>query len=306
MATISGTVKNEAGNFAQRIVRAYRRSDGAFASQAVSDATTGAFSCAALDTSAHYALTLDGEVAEYDPYWNSVVLAMHMDDAGLSDTTGRHTVSIGGTAARSSAQTKFPGGYSALFNTSGSNQANRLVVSGNLTDFNLFGDFTIEGFLYPLAFGATWGSFIFDMRNTSVTAGSGALLNYGYSGDSNKFNFYDGYTSILSNSAPSLNEWTHFAVVRKDGVMRMYINGVLQTATATSIKSLSCSQFLMGSAGNSASTTGINGYLDDLRITKGVARYTANFTPPSSAFPGGPVPGTPTANALIFDNITPV
>lgn len=65
----------------------------AFASQVVSDAVTGAFSCAALDTSAHYALTLDGEVAEYDPYWSNVVLAMHMDDVGLADEK-RHAVTL--------------------------------------------------------------------------------------------------------------------------------------------------------------------------------------------------------------------
>ena len=84
----------------------------------------------------------------------------------------------------------------------------------------------------------------------------------------------------------------------------MYINGVLQTATATSINSLPRSQFLMGSASNNASTTGINGYLDDFRITKGVARYIANFTPPTSAFPHALTGGT--ENALIFDNLTPV
>lgn len=303
---LSGTVRDSSGTLASRIVRAYQRSDGALVGQTVSSAADGTFAIPVQNTTPHYALALDGTLAPFDPYWSSVVLAMHMDDVGLSDTTGRHTVSIGGTAARSSAQTKFPGGYSALFNTSGSNQANRLVVSGNLTDFKLCGDFTIEGFLYPLAFGATWGSYIFDTQNTSATAGSGARLNYGYSGESNKFNFYDGYTSILSNSAPSLNEWTHFAVVRKDGVMRMYINGVLQTATATSINPLPCSQFLMGSAGNSASTTGINGYLDDFRITKEVARYTENFAPPTSAFLHGAAVATPSANALIFDNIIPV
>lgn len=52
-----------------------------------------------------------------DPHWNSVVLAMHMDDTGLTDLKG-HTVTLVGNAARSATQSKF-GGYSAAFDGSG-------------------------------------------------------------------------------------------------------------------------------------------------------------------------------------------
>lgn len=304
MATISGTVKDASGEFARRVVRAYRRSDGALASQAVSDATTGAFACAALDSSEHYVLLLDGSVSDYDPYWSNVVLAMHMDDVGLTDVKG-HTITLVGTAARSAAQSKF-GGYSALFNAATPNQWNRLSVTGTLTDFSFSGDFTVEFYMYPTAFGASWGSYVVDTRNTSTANGTGWFIYYGYASSGNKLSVYDGTTSIATTFVPPLNAWSHVAVVRASGVISVYANGALVNTPVSNSATMPCSQFLIGCAGNAASTTGIAGYIDDLRITKGVARYTANFTPPSSAFPGGPVPGTPTANALIFDNITPV
>lgn len=73
-----------------------------------------------------------------DPYWNNVVLAMHMDDVGLSDLKG-HAVTLNGNAARSSVQSKF-GGYSAYFD----GVAASSVATTASTDTVLNGDFTIE------------------------------------------------------------------------------------------------------------------------------------------------------------------
>lgn len=223
---------------------------------------------------------------EKDPYWNSVVLAMHMDDVGLTDVKG-HTITLVGTAARSAAQSKF-GGYSALFNAATPNQGNRLSVTGTLTDFSFSGDFTVEFYMYPTAFGASWGSYVVDTRNTSNANGTGWSIVYGYASSGNKLSVIDGTTSIATTFVPPLNAWSHVAVVRASGVISVYANGALVNTPVSNSATIPCSQFLIGSAGNAASTTGIAGYIDDLRITKGVARYTANFTPPTEAFPNTP------------------
>lgn len=222
-----------------------------------------------------------------DPYWNSVVLAMHMDDVGLTDVKG-HTITLVGTAARSAAQSKF-GGYSALFNAATPNQWNRLSVTGTLTDFSFSGDFTVEFYMYPTAFGASWGSFVVDTRNTSAANGTGLCISYGYASSGNKLSVHDGTTSIATTFVPPLNAWSHVAVVRASGVISVYANGALVNTPVSSSATIPCSQFLIGCAGNAASTTGIAGYIDDLRITKGVARYTANFAVPTEAFPNRPM-----------------
>lgn len=307
MATISGTVKNEAGNFAQRIVRAYRRSDGAFASQAVSDATAGAFSCAALDTSAHYVLTLDGEVAEYDPYWNSVVLAMHMDDVGLTDLKG-HAVTLTGNAARSATQSKF-GGYSAAFDGTGDYLKTPYVAA----DFDWWtGSFTLECWVFASSF-STWqfsdGTNLYTklIGNSSPVSmisywsfgplASGAVL----------FRYWNGSATnaVTSTATVVSGQWNHIAVVFDGSKINIYVNGV-GLATPVSVsgtpQASTSAPLVLGVYNHEY----LAGYVDDLRITKGVARYTANFTPPAAAFPHGLSIGTPSSNALIFDNITPV
>lgn len=306
MATISGTVKDVNGDFARRVVRAYRRSDGAFAAQVVSDATTGAFSCTALDTSAHYALTLDGDVPEeFDPYWSNVVLAMHMDDVGLTDAKGT-AVTLNGNVARSSTQSKF-GGYSAAFDGTG----DKLLLSAS-SNF-VFGvqDFTIEGWAYVTGGGAYgrlvhFGPFWQSNDSWGINGNDGSYPNKLTFGS---YKLGASRPCVSTNNRPT-NQWFHFALTRASGVFRLFMNGVLEATnssyTSATIESSATNTLAVGSSTTTSGGEDIAGYVDDLRITKGVARYTANFTPPAAAFPHGLSIGAPTTNALIFDNITPV
>lgn len=305
MATISGTVKDEAGNFAARMVRAYRRSDGALAGQIVSNATTGAYSITTLDGTEHFAIVHDGVVTAGDPYWNNVVLAMHMDDVGLTDAKG-HAVTLNGNAARSSTQSKF-GGYSAAFDGTG----DKLLLSAS-SNF-VFGvqDFTIEGWAYVTG-GEAYGRIVhfgpFWQSNDSwgINGNDGAYPNKLTFGS---YKLGESRPCVSTNNRPT-NQWFHFALTRASGVFRLFMNGVLEATnssyTSATIESSATNTLAVGSSTTTSGGEDIAGYVDDLRITKEVARYTANFTPPAAAFPHGLSIGAPTTNALIFDNITPV
>jgi hypothetical protein len=71
-------------------------------------------------------------------------------------------------------------------------------------------------------------------------------------------------------------------MVRSGSITKSYLNGVQSTGTTTSTYSLTQSGSTIGSA--YPGTNPLNGYINDLRITKGYARYTATFTPPTTAF----------------------
>jgi hypothetical protein len=64
----------------------------------------------------------------------------------------------------------------------------------------------------------------------------------------------------------------------------MFVGGVLQTNTHTGSVNISATVTSMGIGAANNGTEPLNGYIDDLRVTKGYARYTSNFTPPTSAF----------------------
>jgi hypothetical protein len=99
--------------------------------------------------------------------------------------------------------------------------------------------------------------------------------------------FFYGSSGTLTGVAGTINTgtWYHYAASRSGNTLRIFLNGT-QTTSAT----------VTGSYTNSAvglrvgddpvgSNPAFNGYLQDVRITKGYARYTANFTPPTAAFP---------------------
>ena len=93
---------------------------------------------------------------------------------------------------------------------------------------------------------------------------------------------YNNYNYSSSSSVP-IDTWTHLAASRGGGTVRLFIDGVVVSSGVLPVN-LSDAATLIGY--RNASYNGyLNGYIDDLRITKGVARYTANFTPPTAAFP---------------------
>jgi hypothetical protein len=87
---------------------------------------------------------------------------------------------------------------------------------------------------------------------------------------------------MCSVSMPT-GQWVHIALVRVGTTVTLYKNGVGGT-TATSSQNFISQNVFVG-ADDSAGSGTLNGYINDVRITNGVARYTSNFTPPTAAFP---------------------
>jgi hypothetical protein len=100
-----------------------------------------------------------------------------------------------------------------------------------------------------------------------------------------------GFFAIFGTSAAFFgsnliadNTWHHLAFTRSSGSVRAFVDGVQAgTVFANSLNIADTAALRIGASNDSDAFA--NGYIDDLRITKGVARYTANFTPPTAPFP---------------------
>ena len=103
--------------------------------------------------------------------------------------------------------------------------------------------------------------------------------------------FAPRYTAaITSSGAISLNNWHHIAFVRSSGTFTIYINGSADGSASYSYdfdgSGLSTlTKSIGGSIYSGWTANGVDGYMDDFRITKGLARYTSAFTPPTTQTP---------------------
>lgn len=209
-----------------------------------------------------------------DPYWNSVVLAMHMDDTGLTDLKG-HAVTLTGNVARSSTQSKF-GGYSAAFDGSGA-----LASVASSSDFAFgTGDFTIEFFVRQAVPGS---QVLIDCRPNPSSNGAYILMYVEASG----IYLYVNSAVRITGPVVSVGAWHHIALSRSSGSTRLFVDGTQAGATYADATSYISCPVNIGASENFVWV--LNGHIDDLRVTKGVARYTANFAVPTEAFPNRPM-----------------
>jgi len=91
------------------------------------------------------------------------------------------------------------------------------------------------------------------------------------------------YSTGTAAGTIAVDTWYHVAASREGTSLRVFIDGVLVN-TSTNSNNMNFGRLRVGSNG---SNTGewFHGWMDELRITKGVARYTANFTAPTAPFP---------------------
>jgi len=149
------------------------------------------------------------------------------------------------------------------------------------------GNFTVEAWVYPTARigSGNFGSQIAGCQVYGVSAdwvfcltATGLLY----------FQITSSTTgAYVSTTAVPLNAWTHVAISRTSGTVRAFVNGTdagNSGTYATAITNAS-TPFSVGGASNGSANSLLQGYLQDVRITKGFARYTANFSVPTAAFP---------------------
>ena len=244
-----------------------------------------------LKGTAQYTTTFTPPTAPLTAITNTSLL-LSGTNGGIIDNAMSNVLETVGNAQISTTQSKF-GGASMYFDGNGDALA---IPNSRYYDFSS-GDFTVEFWFRtntltptPPSGGASGFAFIIGQTNWNGTnSGNGWCLFQ----KNQTLEFYAPASTLASivtgNVITSTSTWYHIAIVRSGTATnntKIYVNGT-QEAQGTPTVSYSTRPLMVGGIG---ATYGwdtdyiVNGYIDDLRITKGYARYTANFTVPSAPF----------------------
>jgi hypothetical protein len=217
-----------------------------------------------------------------DAYYENVSLLLPMNGADggtefIDYSPNQKTVTAYGNAHTETDQSKYYGS-SGYFDGSGD-----YLIAQYSTDFVFgTGDFTIEFWVYRVGSGL---QILIDFRPNN---GAFPLI---YLDGSNTILFYANTSNMITGGTLAANSWIHVALSRASGNTKMFIDGTQAGSTWAD-----STNYSVNSSGpricKSFDNYYFNGYLQDLRITKGVARYTSNFTPPAKLC--GTISGTVT------------
>lgn len=232
-----------------------------------------------------------------DANFGDTIALLHGENfVDASMNASRSWVTDGGVSI-STAQKKF-GTSSFLFNQA---KTARLVPDASFTAVYNPGiyDFTIELWVYP----TVQGNALFDYRIDSQGSTDPAYMTC-YIGASNFLRVYVNGADRIVGGALTLNTWTHVAVCRSGTNTRLFLNGTQSGSTYTGDTNNYQGKLQFGTSGFASDAGGFAGYMDEIRVTK-AARYTANFTAPTAAFPDATfgVPTLPTAvgNTSVYE-----
>ena len=214
-------------------------------------------------------------------------LLLNFTNGAAVDATGKNNLESVANAQNSGVQAKWnylTGGSSILFNPG---QTNPLIIPSRQL-FNLAsGDFTIEAWVYLLS-NRTY-NFIISKGNAgtrewAVNVGPTELRFYWSTNGSST-----GDSVVAGSATLPTGVWMHVAVTRSVNSIRLFKDGnqVGSTGTFTSMYSGTDPVYVGRFMDFTNISHDLDGYLSNLRITKGIARYTTNF---NTNLPTGPFP----------------
>jgi hypothetical protein len=214
-------------------------------------------------------------------------LLLNFTGAGIVDSTGKNVVE---TVDNNAVQTKVIqyGTGSMYFDGSG----DYLKIQPGTFKFGT-SNFTVEAWLYP----------------TTAMAGEGDIIGFNFNSNLSSFASFrlivansqlkyvigtsgTSWAHTVTTGSIPVNTWTHLAFVRNGSTFTPYINGIAGT-TATNSSALyeGTAGSLVGAVLVNPVSSFFNGYMKEIRVTIGLARYSgsntsaANFTPPTGPFP---------------------
>lgn len=205
---------------------------------------------------------------------SSTNLLLNYTNAAIFDSAAKNDLETVGNAQIDTGTKKFGTG-SMEFDGTGD-----YIVEPTNPNFGYgTGDFTIEFWLYLNSTGL-------QTVVSNLTASNSVNPHLYYSSG---LRYYTNNADRITGSSLSTGTWYHIAVSRASGSTKLFIDGTQSGSTYSDSNNYGGSAPLgigtYWSAGSPVTTDTLNGFIDDLRITKGVARYTAAFTPPNRAFP---------------------
>lgn len=220
-----------------------------------------------------------------DPFWGSVSLLLRMDGPHGSQTfrdlsQNSLAVTANGDAQISAVQRRF-GDTSGFFDGAGDSLSVTLPPLGTQ-------NFTIEFWFFRrgnTGEGVNLGQSMLDTRNPDTANAGWDIVMSRFGGQTRPSLFmgtsgtsFGGIGNVINN-----NEWYHFAACRSGSVSRYFLNGaLLGSGTIGSLNATNQTLRICTGANGS-----FFGFLSELRITRGVARYTSNFPAPTAPFPIG-------------------
>lgn len=224
-----------------------------------------------------------------DPLWDKVVFLANFNDA-ISDARG-HPITVTGNPTLGLSN-PFAGGPSVRFD--GVTASSLTLADSN--DWTFPGDYCVEGWVWSDADSSgTVGIVDFggivnnnhQSQNIWLTHGP-SILHFAASSNSSSPIFGDGLTGAVS----ALGKWSHYAITRAGSTYRVFWDGLIAMSGSSGAAPYNPSFGVLFGAypaysWNSALFALLKGALGPQRITKGAARYTANFTPTPEYFPVG-------------------
>ena len=254
-------------------------------------------------TPAHHQFfpTQEHVITSNDNYANQVELLLHFEEANGSNlvdsSKSDYTVTLNQDGVLDSTTSRFGNNSLSVPRLSGNSSSYGAKVNSN-GSLNLTGNYTIETY-FKLNSDVTEERVILEIRsddNLSNSNPSGGfkirLQQYTDPGSEPINVVYMGSGDLLPIRGANLytkDTWYHIAVVRENSDVSCYLNGslLLKKTFASNIPLDVYGNVYLGGAGNGS--LALDGVIDEVRITNGIARYTANFTPQNSAFGSEPV-----------------